>query len=257
MLKTLLPIVLLFVAGSLFGAQNDTREFKVVGTNFHFIYEQAEDGSFSGLAVDVLNALAKRYHIRIHYHMAPWLRAQKQVELGQAQLLVGPYYSKERAAKFHYSHRAFYQDDLVFFASRDKQIHWDGNYANLGEYKLIKISGWYYGEAFEEALPHASHMTFTHLRGAIERLIAGDVDILAANQRNVRGLIFKHEMPGLVALEPIIGRQYGYMGFSKEQNGRDLKKIYDRFFSDLYLSGEFQRMSQQYGLSYQDNGIRH
>ncbi|MDZ7805183.1 PAS domain S-box protein [Thiohalophilus sp.] len=64
---------------------------------------QDESGQIIGLAIDVLQDIARQQNWQLNYHYAPWNELLDQLEAGQIDILVGIAYSAERAERFHFT----------------------------------------------------------------------------------------------------------------------------------------------------------
>lgn len=96
------------------------KDLLAVGTSFGQIFEQKSNGEYTGLGVDILNRFAEQTNVTIHYQIIPWRRAQSMVERGQADILIGPYYSKEREALLAFSEKAFFEMKSCFMPVRTR-----------------------------------------------------------------------------------------------------------------------------------------
>lgn len=66
------------------------------------IIKQADD-SYTGIAVDVLNAIARRQGWTLHYREQPWDNLLRELDEGKIDILVGVAYTPERAKHYHFS----------------------------------------------------------------------------------------------------------------------------------------------------------
>ena len=108
------------------------RELLAVGTSFPRVMEWDAKNQARGLAVDVLNRAVAPLGHSVRFEALPWARAQRMVEQGQADILIGPYRSPDREARFLFSQQAFYEDALVFYASPATAGLWTGDWQALG-----------------------------------------------------------------------------------------------------------------------------
>lgn len=103
------------------------RELRVAGTHFAHVFELAPNGEYIGLGADLIREISKRTGDTVRFAIYPWVRAQALVEHGKADILVGPYKTPEREARFAFSERAFYQDRMLFYVRTGTDIRWDGD----------------------------------------------------------------------------------------------------------------------------------
>lgn len=226
------------------------KDLLAVGTSFGQIFEQKSNGEFTGLAVDILNRFAKQTNVTIHYQIIPWRRAQSMVERGQADILIGPYHTKEREALLAFSEKAFYRDEIVFYARKDKIHRWNGEYDSIKNQRIGKMQGWSYGATFTEQTQMLAINEFVDLKSGIERLSRGDLDLLATNRRNTDAEQLKITISNTIEpILPIIDIQDGFMAFPKQGEFIPLRLQFDHFFNDMIQTGELLQLSKTYGVA--------
>jgi polar amino acid transport system substrate-binding protein len=249
MLRTL-PQLLLFVGLWLVGDVALAREWLVVGTHFPQVYEQDESGEFHGLAPAILRRLAPELGAELRFELYPWARAQLMVELGQADILVGPYRSAEREVRFAFAATPFYQDRILFYARRERMPHWDGDYAGLQGQRIAVVRGWAYGSQFEAARASLHPITVETVRNGLLMLQAGRIDLLASNQRNTQPHLRDLGLREQVAeLQPLIDVQRGYFAFPRDAAHGELRQRFDLAFARLVESGQLARLAVPYGVN--------
>lgn len=236
-------ILLLALSG--FCCTVQAEDLLAVGTRFNQIFEQQANGEFTGLGVDILNRFAKQQKVTIHYEIAPWRRAQSMVERGQADILIGPYLNQARQNQLTFSAKAFYRDEIVFYASNASAIPWNGDYQSIKGLRIGKMQGWSYGESFNEQTQLLAINEFVDIKSGIERLSRGDLDLLATNVRNTEATLANIKIPQAIGpIVPIIGIQDGFMAFPKQAQFAPLKQQFDRFFEDMLQSGELANLGK-------------
>lgn len=245
-LQRLLPILLC----GLLSAPALAREWLVVGAQFPQVYEQDAGGRFIGLAPAVLRRLAAELGDRVSFELYPWARAQRMVELGQADILVGPYRTAEREARFAFAAEPFYQDRIVFYARRDGRIGWSGDYAGLAGRRIAVVRGWSYGSRFEEARAWLRPVTVEAVGNGLRMLEAGRIDLLASNRRSTLPRLAALALQErIVELGPLIDVQRGYFAFPRDAEHDQLRRRLDRAFADMIASGELERLAAPLGVS--------
>lgn len=221
-----------------------------VGSTFNRIFEQAVDGEYTGLSVDILKAFAEQQHLTIHFQITPWRRAQSMVERGQADILIGPYNTQARRAHLAFSAEPFYRDDMVFYARKGSRITWNGDYASIKGLRIGKMSGWSYGATFTEQASLLTIYEFTDIKSGIERLSRGDLDLLATNVRNTDAVLAKINIANVIEpILPIIDIQDGFMAFPKHAKFDPLRHQFNRFFEDIIQNGTLTSLSKKHGVT--------
>jgi len=220
-----------------------------VGTSFSRIFEQGADGHWQGLGVDVLRALAARAGDTVLFQQYPWPRAQAMVERAQADILIGPYKSPERAARFSFLDHAFYRDRMVFYARREAELPWRGELAALKARRIATVRGWHYGAQFDLARPQLDVSEVTQLENGLHMLAVGRIDLLASNERNSIGLIDSlHLGQSLTVLCPDIAQLDGYLAFPRDPKFRAVRDRYNALFNEMVRSGELARLGARNGV---------
>lgn len=248
--QKVLGVLGLACALGLASAAAQAREWQVAGTKFARIYEQDAAGEFVGLGVDVLREFARRQGDTVRFGMYPWIRAQKLVVAGTEDVLVGPYKTPERETLLNFSERAFYQDQMAFYALPGTVVAWSGDYAQLANRPIIDVRGWAYGADFDAARSNLRVETVTSLENAVGMMLKGRGELLATNLRNTEGLLHEQGMDGrLVPLKPIISSQVGYFAFPKTPKHAALKVRFDAFFQKLVADGDFAKLAAKHKLT--------
>ena len=242
LLKTVLSLIpLLFCTQIACAAQ-----VLAVGTEFASVFERTASGEFIGLGADIIRAIARQNGDEVRFEIYPWARAQWMVENEQAQILIGPYKTAEREAKFAFSRRAFYRDLMVLYARKGAALTWDGNYTNLPGKRLGVINGWVYGTHFESVRPVLKPVLANTLTNGVNMLLAKRVDLLAANMRNTEAVLkAMGNNNDLQVLEPFIDIQDGYLAYCKNTACEQLRTRYDELFEQLRDSGSLQLMARR------------
>lgn len=226
------------------------QELLAVGTHFSQIFEQQPNGNYTGLGVDILNRFAEQQKVTIHYQITPWRRAQSMVERGQADILIGPYFSEERQKRLAFSAQPFYRDEIVFYARVNSPTSWDGSYASISGLKIGKMQGWSYGYLFTERTKALTINEFTDLKSGIERLSRGDLDLLATNIRNTQAVLAQIKIPQAIApIMPAIDIQDGFMAFPKDSQFQPLQQSFDLFMQHMVQTGELTTLASVRGVT--------
>ncbi|BDQ67002.1 substrate-binding periplasmic protein [Shewanella xiamenensis] len=225
-------------------------ELFAVGTRFSQIFEQKPNGEYIGLGVDILNRFAQQQKVTIHYQIAPWRRAQSMVERGQADILIGPYFSEERQKHLAFSAQPFYRDEIVFYARVNHPTPWDGSYASIHGLRIGKMQGWSYGYLFNERTKTLTINEFADLKSGIERLSRGDLDLLATNIRNTQAVLAQIKIPqAITPIMPRIDIQDGFMAFPKDVKFQPLQQRFDLFMQHMVETGELATLAKIRGVT--------
>ena len=221
------------------------RELLAVGAPFARVFERSQ-GGFSGMAPEILRSIGAQLGQPVQLDMYPWPRAQSMVALGQADILIGPYKTAERFETIAFSERAFYQDEMVFYARNGAVFDWDGSYAALRGKRIVLVNGWAFGEEFDTARKEMYINVTNSVDAALGMLALGRVDLFATNRRNTEPVIASLGLLDKVApLERIISTQRGYFGFPRRPEHEALRQRFDRAFNQFVEAGELRKLGRR------------
>lgn len=184
---------------------------------------------------------------RLRFALYPWARAQRMVERGQADILIGPYKSPEREARFAFSAQPFYRDRIVFYRRRARPLQWQGDYRNLSGQRVGVVSAWAYGPRFERVREQLELVTVKGVENGLQMLGAGRLDLLASNQRNTRPAIQTLGLGGeIVQLDSLIDQQDGYFAFPRLDSHRPLREDFDRALRQMIERGQLAQLASEW-----------
>ena len=229
------------------GEMAQAREWLAVGTNFPLVFEQGAEDEYRGLAVSVLHQALDTLGDRVRFELHPWARAQYMVEQGQADILIGPYKTAEREARFAFSARAFYRDRVVFYGRRDRLPAWNGDYQVLPGRPIGVVRAWSYGDQFVQAKPFLDLVTVESVENGLKMLSLGRLQLLASNQRNSRPVLLRLGLlDEIVELDPPISLEDGYFAFPRLASHDALRRDFDRALEEMIENGELVRLAKRW-----------
>lgn len=220
---------------------------RAVGGQFARIFEGTEGVQPRGLAVDLLTEL---YGDSLICEWLPWPRAQMMVENGEADLLIGPYRTPEREARFVFSVRPFYEDAMVWFARRGEGELWSGDFEALAPRALAAVRGWAYGSRFERYRPQLRRLTqVLSVEAGLQMLALKRVDLFAANERNCAPVLERlHLGDAFEPLLPPLDVLRGHMAFPRTAAGEQLARRHDQLVERLLRSPLHAELYRRWGL---------
>ncbi|AYF88996.1 transporter substrate-binding domain-containing protein [Pseudomonas sp. JS3066] len=227
----------------------DGRELLAVGTEFPGIYVLDAKGAPSGLGIDVMRAIASDLGDQVRFESYPWARAQKLVEEGRADVLIGPYRTAARELRFQFAEPGFYRDSVVFYARSETSSAWDGTLASLKGQRIAIIHGWIYGERFEAMRGQLDLHVTPSVELAFRLLMAGRADLAASNERDSRPRIVELGISGKVRkLTPVIDTQVGYFALPRGESHRQLRDDIGRVLKQMRADGRLKDLARPYGV---------
>lgn len=215
------------------------RELLAVGTSFPGVFERTAAGEYRGLAPSVLTVAFASLGHTVRFAFYPWARAQRMVERGQADILIGPYKSPAREARFAFAAEAFYRDPIVFYRRVDSRVRWSGDYRQLAGLPIGIVRAWAYGSRFDDAHGQLDLVTVESVENGLRMLDMGRLALLASNQRNTLPVLAELGLNDeIVQLEPLIDVQDGYFAFPPQESHRPLREAFDQVFRQMVAQGQ-------------------
>lgn len=244
--------VLMGLAWGLAAGPAQAQELLAVGTTFPRVFSLSAQGQPEGLAVDLLRRALAQEGRTLRFEFLPWMRAQALVEAGRAQILIGPYRTPEREARFHFTETAFYADAMVLYA-RNGQATWGGDMGALKGQRVAKVAGWAYGEAFDKAAAGMLLSTPQDVAAGVRMLQLGRVDWLATNQRNTEPVLKLLGLANELQLSgPPLTHMRGHFATPRDAAGEQLRQALDAGLRRLRANGEWRDMAQRWGVPLPD-----
>ncbi|MGB6189427.1 MAG: transporter substrate-binding domain-containing protein [Aeromonas molluscorum] len=203
------------------------------------------DGSFEGLDVDILAALARHIDVPIKVERFPWGRALHRMQTGQVDLMIGLAKTPERTVFIDYLQPAYYQCRPAFYAEPllAAQIR---RYGDLAHHEVGYVLKSVYFNPFDgdRALEKHGVATEEQLLGMVSRghlplMIGTDCQVdYALSRANPAGLIKTRYRPD----KPVTL----YLGMSKHSRALPLKGKLEAALSEMVASGEIGRLAERY-----------
>lgn len=223
------------------------RELLAVGSDFSRVFERTAAGEYRGLGPDVLRQVLEPRGYSLRFASYPWARAQRMVELGQADILIGPYRSPAREARFAFVGPAFYRDRIVFYRRSDKPFAWFGDFRQLAGQRIGVVRAWAYGERFDSVREGLDLVTVEGVANGLKMLSVGRLELLASNQRNTQPVLQALGLGDEISpLEPPIDFQDGYFAFPLQRSHARLREDFDEGFRQLVERGQLARLAAQW-----------
>lgn len=248
------PLHLLRIAVGLLGmwaaCASQARELIVVGTTFARIFEQTENGEFIGLGAELARTIAQQQGLTIKFGIYPWARAQDMVANGSADVLVGPYKTPAREARFLFADQPFYQDNMVFYKLAGSKGSWDGSYESLKGKRMVAVLGWAYGQRFDQERANLGVTNAPTVESGLSMLLNDRMDFFVANERNTTaGMASLGKYEHFTVVTPMIGTEVGYFAFTKDAAHDAIRQAFNLGMRKLIASGEYAALARRYSIT--------
>jgi polar amino acid transport system substrate-binding protein len=115
-------------------------------------YEYMQGDTAKGINVEIVDAIAKKFGIKMKWDAWPWARCVNLAKNGDVDGLMSLYKSTERENYFYYPEENINVDECVFFTYPGSHVTFDGRLQSLAGKKVLIARSNAYGQAFDEAL---------------------------------------------------------------------------------------------------------
>jgi polar amino acid transport system substrate-binding protein len=206
-----ISIAMLFAAAA--GATETTRSVQ-------FVTDPEKEGGF---LVEVTKAAFQRMGYTVGVKFMPWVRALRSVENGNAEALLGAYYTPERAEKMQYT-ESVGTSEIVFFKLRNTSVTYS-RLEDLKPFSIGTIIGASYTPEFDAANWLVKEPVSNYLQN-INKLLAGRVALIVEKRLVVQTTLaaFPPDAAASVeALDPPLKTASFYNAFSKKVPGYQQK----------------------------------
>ena len=88
------------------------KTYQFIGSAFPGILEKSKDGKITGRGAEIIYNVARKLDIQVEISLYPWKRALLMMEKGEADVIIGPYKTKERMNFLDYSNFTFYEANV-------------------------------------------------------------------------------------------------------------------------------------------------
>ncbi|WP_199911815.1 substrate-binding periplasmic protein [Dongshaea marina] len=227
----------------------EARTISMVTTNWapYYSEELDEDGVITALVREAYSRVGHKTSIRF----IPWKRAMQEGEIGTSDVVMGAYYSEERAKRFIYSH-PFYEIKVGLIALKSLGVTHFRSLEDLKPYTIGVSRGWANSEAFDKA-------TFLHKEEAtnqilnVRKLFKKRVDMVVMAHG-----VFNYERNRMrqaidqkfIFIKPLLGRKPLYL-----MAGKDLPRS-EQFIDDfnrglgmMIRDGSYEKILQRFGFT--------
>lgn len=240
-----LPPAALVVA-ALLAAPAQAREVVVCTLNQEPYYGEKlpRNGFFTAL----VRAAFERAGHTVEVQFMPWARAMLEVEQGDRDVLLGAYYTEERAETYLAS-EAIYTDEVGLVARRDLGISELASLRELREYTIGLGRGFAVNEEFDSAdyldkAPEEDQVL------NIRKLYAGRIDMIAGSFASIRYLAQaqNRDISEMVFLEPPLAENTLHIMISRAiDDGEQLLDDFHRGLRGIRADGTYERILEDMG----------
>jgi len=210
------------------------KTYQFIGSAFPGILEKSKDGIIKGRGAEIIYKIAGQLDIEFEINFYPWKRALLMMEKGEADVLIGPYKTKERTKYLDYSNFSFYEDEILLYTLADSKINWSGEISNITDLKIGVIGGWSLGEEFELIKDKLNVLYLDNINQLFTMLKLKRIDIAISHDRASSEYLSINENKKLIkSLRPPLSISKSYFGFSKKRDLLKFKKEFEAEYRKL------------------------
>ncbi|WP_158659817.1 substrate-binding periplasmic protein [Niveispirillum cyanobacteriorum] len=186
-------------------------------------------GCERGIGAELARAACDRARLTCTFQQFPWPRAQKEVEMRQADILIGPFRTPEREAWMEFSREHFYVDQMWLF----RAVPDHGPIPGADGLSHVGVPlGWAVGGDLASRTGVTLEIVCTVDIG-LNLITAGRLDAVAAHARAVARYLNEHPGVRFLPVGQPLSVQRSYMGFSRTFAGSLERRLFETAYESL------------------------
>ncbi len=202
----------------------------------------------NGFFTELVREAFERGGHTVNVEFMPWARAMLEVEQGDREVLLGAYYSEERAETYHASD-SIYTAEVGLVAHRRVGIESFASLRDLTDYTIGYGRGFTVTEEFDNA-DYLDKEPAKDLAQNVKKLYAGRIDMIAGSFANIRYAAQQQQvdMDELVFLQPALVENSLHIMVSRAApDGEQLLADFHRGLREIREDGTYERILRDMG----------
>lgn len=213
----------------------------MITTNWAPFYAESLDqgGFISAIASASLKAAGYESSIEFTH----WTEALEQVKTGKKDIVIGAYFSEERAAFYHYS-LPIYAVLTGVFKKSDHELNFYSSFDMLDQYKLGKLDGTVVAKSFD-AYPFKHLKGFNQVSEGLTALDNGEIDLYVESYAVAKQVAADMGMDAdtLEMIQPPIEENELHIMISKSiPNATQLRDAFNAGFVEIQMNGTYEKI---------------
>lgn len=188
------------------------------------------------------------YSVTVKFY--PWARALSMAKNGEADCLLGAFYSIERAVFLDYP-KPLLSQETALFTLKDSRFSFT-SYADLKRYRVGRVRNAINGAEFDSQIEPVAH-NLVDLHQCITLLLIHRIDAFAGPVVNVEHLldtVFYEDKARVLRINPPIEEQNIYCAVAKKSPYNvDLRRILSNRIDELKIDGTYDRLLQKHSFT--------
>jgi polar amino acid transport system substrate-binding protein len=201
-----------------------------------------------GILAKIVRRLFQDAPYELEFKFYPWDKALLMARTGEADCLLGAFYSPERAIYLDYPTPILEQNTALFQLAKN-DFTW-ANVADLKRYRVGRVKNAINGAEFDR-LDGDNVSDLIDLNECLRLLVYGRVDLVAGPEINVQYLLktdFREFKDQVKRLDRIIDTQKIWCAVSKRsRHAKDLTRVIDEGMAKLQTDKEYLRLKSGQG----------
>lgn len=211
-----------------------------------YIYE--DENTIKGLSVEIIEEVFTKMGVSIKITILPWVRALKQIKVGESDAIFTVYKTKERLEFIDFSNEIIIYQIVSLFTHKSSNIVFKGSLDDIKRLNIGLVRGVSYGSIFDDAVRNNKlKKLYVANNGSsnFEMLLSNRVDIVVSNKYGAHYIIDKNKFQ-VKELIPEIERIPSYIGFSKKRELLEVRDEFDRILIELKKDNTYNSIIKKY-----------
>ena len=203
-----------------------------------------EGNRIMGAAPLLVGEIAKELKVPFESkYMGSWSEAQSAAREGKADMIIGVYYTDERAENLEYVQPPFVYDPVQVFVANDKPFEFKGQDDLIGK-KGVANEGESFGTTFDAFLKNKlAVVRVDGLSAAFDALLSGNADYVIApyypGTAELQRLGLEEKIE---SLEPALLSEELFVAFSKKSPCVSLSPKFGEGITEMTTDGRFRQL---------------
>jgi len=226
--------------------------FRVRVSDYAPLYFQDKNGKWTGLDVELADALFNEMSCRSLYEIVPWKRSLMELKRGNLDMMMTLSITEERKKFLNFLGPI--RDEIIALAVSDNS---DYHINSLEDFKKFpgKIGiqmGSFYGDAFDTKYKNDKNFAnkfyaLANDKQNIYRLKANRIFGFFGDRYNLAYKIANDDAFKGIKIHPFfINQAFVYFGFSKKSVSKEMFNRIQKAFDQAKLKGKFEKILQKY-----------
>ena len=205
-----------------------------------------EDGSISGMDVDILIEAFKMSNIEVQLMICTWDGSLKLLEQGLVDVIPTVGYSKERESFMHFSNEYRLSSIYSFYTVKDSNVVIN-NYEDLYKYK-IAVQNFNYNNRFRNDTRLKKDIC-TDIATMYNKLIKGQVDTFIANEYTANYYLKTNQIKGQIVKQKLYFEEKdadARMAFSRKNSLDEYINEFNSNIGQMLSEGVISKIDNKY-----------